>query len=276
MRIAAIVVAYNSANDLPESLGCLTALPLERIVVADNSSVDGSAEVAKRYTPHVLVLPNVGFGAAINAAVATAPDAEAYFLLNPDCSLSGTDFAALVDALVDEPGLGAVAPLMRYPAGGYGVSSGPEPSMAKEWLAALRVDYLVPHWLKSFLARSALLRSRVPMLGYLAVEPTPQTRSVAWVSGFCMLVRREAFRAVGGFDPDFFLYYEDVDICRRMREHGWQVASVGASVADHKESTSTAVVGKRRLYRSGMTVYFSKHGTRRQRLLARALGRLPV
>ncbi|WP_326558385.1 glycosyltransferase family 2 protein [Micromonospora sp. NBC_01796] len=276
MRVAAIVVAYNSARELPESLGCLAALPLARIVVADNSSTDDSAEVAARYTPHVQAMPNAGFGASINVAAGTAPDVDAYFLLNPDCRLSGPDFAALVDALDDDQRLGAVAPQMRYPNGRYGISSGPEPSIAKEWLAALRADHLVPGRLKSFLARSALLRSKVPMLGYLAVGPTPETRPAAWVSGFCMLVRAEAFRDVGGFDPDFFLYFEDVDICRRLRGRGWQVASVGTSVADHKESTSTAAVGKRRLYRSGMNVYFSKHGTWRQRLLARALGRLPI
>jgi GT2 family glycosyltransferase len=233
-------------------------------------------EIARAYTPHVISLPNVGFGAAINAAADSAPDVDAYFLLNPDCHLTEEAFAELVDAFRDDPRLGAVAPLMRYPDGRYGVSSGSEPSMAKEWLAALRVDHLVPTRLKNSLSRSRWLRSRLRMLDYLDVEPTGRTRSVEWVSGFCMLVRAEAFRDVGGFDPRYFLYFEDVDICLRLRERGWQVASVGSSIAEHKESTSTATVGKKRLYRSGMVVYFTHHGTRGQRLLARALRRLPI
>jgi N-acetylglucosaminyl-diphospho-decaprenol L-rhamnosyltransferase len=276
VKVAAIVVAHNSARDLPQSLGCLVALPLCRIVVADNASTDNSREVARRYTPHILSLPNSGFGAAVNAAVPGAPEADAYFLLNPDCQITDRCYATLTEAMRDDPRLGAVAPLMRYPDGRFGIAAGPEPSMAKEWLAALRVDHLVPNGLKSWLTRSPLLRGRLPMLAYLDTRPGQPTRSVAWVSGFCMLVRAEAFHAVGGFDPGFFLYFEDVDICRRLREAGWAVASVGTSVAEHKESTSTAAVGKRRLYRTGMSVYFAKHGTRRQRLSARVLRRLPI
>ncbi len=275
MRVAAIVVAYNSAAELPESLGSLAALRLHRIVVADNSSTDGSADIARRYTQHVMTLPNVGFGAAINAATQSVTDADAYFLLNPDCRISPENFALLTEALAADPGTGLVAPLMRYPDGRYGVSSGSEPSMAKEWLAALRVDDLVPEGVKRRLSRSAFLRRRIRMLDYLAVEPAPEVRPVEWVSGFCMLVRAKAFHQVGGFDERFFLYFEDVDICKRLRVQGWGVSSVGASVADHKESTSTAAVGKNRLYRDGMSVYFSIHGTRVQRTLASALRKFP-
>jgi N-acetylglucosaminyl-diphospho-decaprenol L-rhamnosyltransferase len=276
MRVAAIVVSYNSSRDLPESLGSLSALKLDRIVVIDNSSTDNSIEVAKQYTSYVTLMPNVGFGAAINAAAASVPDVDAYFLFNPDCHITEECFALLTDALRDDSRLGMVAPLMRYPDGSYGISSGSDPSMAKEWLAALQIDHLVPRRLKSYLARSTLMRKRFRMLDYLVVEPTPQTRAVDWVSGFCMLARADAFRDLGGFDPRFFLYFEDIDICKRLRDRGWGVASVGASVAEHKESTSTSTVGKKRLYRSGMVVYFSRHGTRVQQLLALALRKLPV
>lgn len=276
MKVAAVVVSYNSARELPESLGSLHRLNVDTVVVVDNSSTDDSVDVARRYTDHVLTLPNVGFGAAVNAGVENAPGVDAYFLLNPDCQLTADNFERLVDALRGDSSLGAVAPLMRYPDGRYGISSGPEPTLAKEWLAALRVDHLVPRRLKQVLSRSAALRARVPMLQYVAAEPSPETRPAAWVSGFCMLLRADAFQQIGGFDPGFFLYFEDVDICRRLRDAGWQVASVGTSVAEHKESTSTAVVGKRRLYRAGMQVYFSKHGTRGQRVLASALRRLPI
>lgn len=276
MRVAAVVVAYNSAEELPASLGCLAALPLERVVVVDNSSTDDSAAVAGRYTAHVLTRPNAGFGASVNAGVESAPDVDAYLLFNPDCRIGPESYAVLVEALAADPELGAVAPLMRYPDGRYGISAGSDPSMAKEWLAALRIDHLVPRRLRHTLARSAWLRRRIRMLDYLAVEPRPTTSRVDWVSGFCTLVRAAAFRDVGGFDPGYFLYFEDVDLCRRLRAHGWGVASVGAGVADHKESTSTAAVGKRPLYRAGMAVYFSRHGTRTQRLLAHALRKLPV
>lgn len=276
MKIAAIIVSYNSARELPQSLGCLGALPVDHVVVVDNSSTDDSVEVAKSFGYPVISLPNVGFGKAINAAAETLPGADAYFLLNPDCHIDPESFAHLVEALRADPKLGVVAPLMRYPDGRFGISAGPEPSIAKEWLAALKVDHLVPRRLKQYLARATPLRKKFQMLEYLDVEPTGQVRETAWVSGFCMLVRAEAFRSIGGFDPRFFLYFEDVDLCTQLRASGWGVASVGTSVAEHKESTSTGAVGKNPLYQSGMYVYFAKHGTRGQRLLASALRRLPI
>ncbi|MFY1636509.1 glycosyltransferase [Solwaraspora sp. WMMB335] len=276
MKVTAIVVAYNSAADLPESLGSLRELPLERIVVADNSSTDTSAQLAREYTPHVLTRANDGFGAAINDAVAAVPPADAYLLFNPDARIAPDDYARLVAALRADPELGVVAPLMRYPNGRYGVSAGSDPGMTKEWLAALRVDDLVPDSVRRRLAASRFLRSRIPMLAYLDVEPSPQTRRVDWVSGFCMLVRADAFHSIDGFDPTYFLYFEDVDLCVRLRERGWSVASVGTSVAQHRESTSTAAVGKNRLYREGMSTYFARHGSRGQRLLAEALRRSPM
>jgi N-acetylglucosaminyl-diphospho-decaprenol L-rhamnosyltransferase len=276
MRIAAIVVAHNSAADLPRSLGCLSPLGLHRVVVADNASTDDSAEVAGRYTRHVLALLNVGFGAAVNAAADAVPDVDAYLLLNPDCAIGPDSFARLVDALRADGRLAAVGPVMRYPDGRYGISSGPDPSMAKEWLAALRVDRLVPRRLAAAAARSSWLRRRVRLLGYVAAQPASGVHEADWLSGFCLLVRAVAFRDAGGFDPRFFLYFEDVDLCRRLRQRGWSVGTVAASVADHTESTATKVAGKTRLYRTGMSVYFSKHGTRTQRLLARVLRTLPI
>ncbi|SNS72387.1 hypothetical protein/N-acetylglucosaminyl-diphospho-decaprenol L-rhamnosyltransferase [Asanoa hainanensis] len=273
MRVVAVVVAYNSARDLPESLGSLSALPVDRIVVADNASTDDSAAVASAYTPHVLRRANDGFGAGVNAAAASAPDADAYLLFNPDCRIDPADYAALLAAL--DEGFVAVAPRMRYPDGRFGVSSGSAPSMAKEWIAALRLDEVVPAPLKRRLAASALLRRMVPMLAYLDVAPAPGTADVDWVSGFCLLVRADAFHAVGGFDERFFLYFEDVDLCVRLRAAGGRIGAAGRGVADHRESTSTATVGKKRLYRDGMAVYFGLHGGRTQRLAAQALRRFP-
>lgn len=175
-----------------------------------------------------------------------------------------------------DPGIGVVAPQMRYADGEPGISAGPDVSMLKEWLAALRVDHLVPGRVKRALARSRLLRGRIAMLDYLDQGGSAADTDVAWVSGFCMLVRGDAFRAVNGFDPSFFLYFEDVDLCKRLRAAGWRVVSVGNAWAMHRESTSTSAVGKNRLYRSGLVTYCDKYGTAVDRFLARALRRLPL
>ncbi|NES15122.1 MULTISPECIES: glycosyltransferase family 2 protein [Micromonospora] len=276
LKTTAIVVSYNSARDLPMSLGSLRELPIADIVVVDNSSSDDSVQVAARYTPHIIRSANVGFGKAINAAAAEFPDADAYLLLNPDAALEPDSYAELSRALTGDAKIGVVAPQMRYADGEPGISAGPDVSLLKEWLAALRVDHLVPGRVKRALAGSRLLRSRIPMLDYLDQGGPAAAADVAWVSGFCMLVRADAFRDVNGFDPSFFLYFEDVDFCKRLRGAGWRVVSVGTAWAAHRESTSTGAVGKNRLYRSGLVSYTDKYGTAVDRFLARALRRLPL
>ncbi|MDG4808164.1 glycosyltransferase family 2 protein [Micromonospora sp. WMMD1120] len=269
-------MSYNSAVDLPMSLGSLAELPVADVVVVDNGSSDDSVEVARRYTPHVVESSNVGFGKAINAAVRQFPDAEAYLLLNPDAALAPDAYAELARTLRDDARIGVVAPQMRYADGEPGISSGPDVSLAKEWLAALRVDHLVPDRVKQGLANSQLLRSRLSMLDYLDKTGSAAATDVAWVSGFCMLVRGDAFRDIDGFDDSFFLYFEDVDFCKRLRAADWRVVSVGTASATHRESTSTGAVGKNRLYRSGLVTYVDKYGSAMDKFSARALRRLPL
>jgi GT2 family glycosyltransferase len=276
MKTVAIVVAYNSSRDLPMSLGSLCDLPLAASVVVDNSSTDASVEVAARYTSNIIQLPNVGFGKAINAAVGQFPEADRYLLLNPDSSIGPDAFNTLSRALDDDPTVGVAAPRMVYPDGRTGISAGPEMSILKEWLGALRVDHMVPARFKRTLAGSRVLRSRIRMLDYLDDRQSDGVKDVAWVSGFCMLIRAEAFRGIGGFDPSFFLYFEDVDLCRRLRAAHWRVVSVPSASAQHLESTSTRAVGKNALYRAGLVTYCDKHGSRTDRLLARALKGFPL
>lgn len=258
------------------SLGSLRDLPIDEIVVVDNGSSDDSVEVAAQYTRHVIRSSNVGFGKAINAAAEQFPHAESYLLLNPDAALTPDAYAELVRTLRDDAKIGVVAPQMRYADGEAGISAGPDVSLAKEWLAALRVDHMVPGRVKQELAKSQLLRNRLPMLAYLDKTGSAEAADVAWVSGFCMLVRADAFRAINGFDPTFFLYFEDVDFCKRLRAANWRVVSVGTASAMHRESTSTGAVGKNRLYRSGLVTYVDKYGTAMDRFSARALRRLPL
>jgi GT2 family glycosyltransferase len=97
---------------------------------------------------------------------------------------------------------------------------------------------------------------------------------VDWVSGFCMMIRREVFDRISGFDEDYFLYFEDVDICRRTAREGFAVKLVRNVSALHLESTSTGPAGKSRHYYQGLSVYFRKHGSPRTLVLAKVLGML--
>ncbi len=151
-----------------------------------------------------------GFGANHNAAFrgCTTP----YFcILNPDIRLSEDPFPQLLDTLQRSPGMGLVAPLIRNPAGQTEATSRRFPTPA-------------------FILRKALFGPpRIPdyPIGRTLLSPD-------WVGGMFMLVRSEAFRKIGGFDERYFMYYEDVDLCARLRCAGLDIALDPAASAIHE------------------------------------------
>lgn len=282
MTILVVIVTYNSTNVIGSCLDALDRVRNEsahavRSVVVDNASSDGTASLVRERWPWVEVLEsggNVGFGRAVNLGVAHASDNEAVLLLNPDAELEPTDFDALVHHLAVDPLVGAVAPAMVLPGGRRGISGGPRPSVRKEVLASLGVDRLVGPRARAVLAGMA---SRHPglaggLLGHLATMALQAGPiEVDWVCGFCCLVRMEAWRSVDGFDPRYFLYFEDVDLCLRLRRNGWRIDCLTTASCFHDESSSTRSSGKQAFQREGFGMFLKLHGSARERLAARVL-----
>jgi len=205
-----VVVAFKSERYLS---ACLDAIQADRpegsgITVVDNASPDGSAAVALAHPskPRVVRSPqNVGFGAGCNLGVEVT-SAEFAFFVNPDARLRPGVTSRLLEALVAEAAIAAIGPRVIADSGPEGAASaGFEPS----------VRSALGHFL--LLARLPFFRSLFPPL---QLPPNDTTRQVDWVSGAAMAVRVAAFRGVGGFDSSMFLYMEDVDLCRRLREAG--------------------------------------------------------
>lgn len=148
-----------------------------------------------------------GFGANHNAAFARCRT-PFYCVCNPDIRLADDPFPALLAALADE-NVGATGPLVRSPAGGVEDSARRFPSVAS-------------------LARKALREDRRPDY------PVDQgAQRVDWIAGMFMLFRSDSYRAAGGFDEDYFLYYEDVDLCRRLGAAGRTVLYQPAAEVTH-------------------------------------------
>ena len=209
-RIDYVVVAYRSERHLG---ACLDAIEADRpddssVIVVDNASPDGSADVARghRSRPRVIVSPtNLGFGGGCNLAL-EASSAEFIFLVNPDATLTRGATEGLM-ASIRADSLSAVAgPRIEDPAGDFrAASAGFEPSLRSA---------LGHFWL---LARLPLIGRSFPPL---QLPFGSQAQAVDWVSGAAFMVQSDAFREVGGFDPSIFLYMEDVDLCRRLRGIG--------------------------------------------------------
>ncbi|MCU1459188.1 MAG: glycosyltransferase, partial [Actinomycetia bacterium] len=201
-----VIVTYNSADHLR---GCVAALPTgTRVIVIDNASDDGSAEVAEQLGCSVLRNDrNEGFGAAVNRAVREQVRAATVLLLNPDARIDGPNLQRLRDALGGER-VAVAGPRLRDPAGTEQRPWWDFPSPRLAWREAI-----------------GLHRLRPPDFG--------RSADVPFVVGACFLIRTEAWREVGGFDERFWLYGEEADLCQRLHNASWRVRYVAEAHASH-------------------------------------------
>jgi GT2 family glycosyltransferase len=235
--VSVIVVSWNT-KDLLRT--CLTsvrehlALPCE-VIVVDNASRDGSAEMVAEEFPTAQLVRNernLGFGAANNIGMAEAV-APAFLLLNSDARLVDGSIARLVEKLHRDPGVGLVGPRLRFEDGRLQASA--------HRFSSLRLLALEELGLYKLLPRRT---SAEALLG--AYWDHSRERRVDWIVGACMVVRRAAFEKTGGFDPGIFLYGEEVEWCERIRAAGWQVVfSPEAEVVHVGHASADILVGDR-------------------------------
>ena len=214
-RLSVVVVSWNTRDVLADCLASvrrhLAGVTHEAIVV-DNASADGSAEMVATAFPEVRLVrnaENVGFGRACNAGMAAAR-APWVLLLNSDARLVDDSLVALLDRLEARREVAIAGPRLVGPDGLLQPSAHRFGTLGRLVLEELGLYKLLPrrHAAALFLG------------GYWAHG---EERPVDWVTGACMLVRRDAFVRTGGFDPTIFLYGEDEEWCRRIRRAGFAV-----------------------------------------------------
>jgi len=209
MKISVALLTYNSADDVVE---CLSSLAdATDIVIVDNASSDGTVELIRAKFPSVRVIVNernVGFAAAANQAV-RATDADAVFLVNPDCVVRPGSIDALVRCLDAHERAGAVAALVRNLDGSVQPTKRAFPTLWQSFLHAT-VGTVWPN--------NPGTRKYV-----LADASFDTATQVDWVAATAVSLRRTAFDAIGGFDESFFFFVEDVDLCKRLRDAGWEI-----------------------------------------------------
>lgn len=258
-KLAYVVVAYRSREDIA---GCLDSIEIDRagrdwaIVVVDNASPDDSAEVARAHESHPTIVVsdrNVGFGAGCNLGVESV-DALHWLFVNPDARLLPGTTQTLLDAMNRDIRCGVVGPAIVDPAGEYRVAAAGDDFSA----LSLSVHYLG-------LSHLPLVGRHLPA-AYRAERAREDV--VGWVSGAAMLVRGDAFREVGGFDPRIFLYMEDVDLCRRLREAGWRIRYEPAATVYHSMAGSQGVSSVRLWYHAVDAHLTATSGTGRARAAA--------
>ena len=228
--MAVAVVSYETRDLL---LRCLRALAGDveagraAVWVVDNGSRDGSADAAREAAPWATVLEpgeNLGFGRAVNL-VAAQSKGDWLVAANADVAPE-PDALELLLARGAEPGVGAVAPRLVLRDGSTQHSVYPFPTVPFTLLFNL-----------GLLQRSRRLADRACLEGHWDPE---RAREVDWAIGAFLLLRREAFEAVGGFDTEQWLYAEDLDLGWRLREAGWVTRYEPAARVLHEQSAATS------------------------------------
>lgn len=239
------IVSWNVRALLLRALASVVEAGIpSRIVVVDNASSDGSTEAVREAFPEAVVIANEdnpGFAVGNNQALralgvldggpaSSAPPAPPYvLLLNPDAELRPGALEALVAHLEAHPDAGAVGPLLRYPDGSVQSSRRRFPGLAALLTEATPVEW---RWPNHRIARRVRMDD----------VPPDRPHEVGWLNGAAVLLRAEALAAVGGFDEAFFMYSEELDLFRRLRDAGWEAHFTPAAEAIHHEGQSSGQV----------------------------------
>ncbi len=236
--LAAVTVTYSPGETLDRFLDTLakaTTLPV-RVVLADNGSKDGEPERAAAERDEVTFLPtggNLGYGGGLNRGVASLPDDVGWIVLaNPDVEWGEGSLDKLLEAAKRWPRGGAFGPLIRETTGEVYPSARLLPSLGRGLgHAVFGKVWPANPWTREYRQEKTEI-----------VE-----RPAGWLSGSCLLMRREAFDSVDGFDARYFMYFEDVDLGDRIGRAGWLNVYVPEAEVVHIGGHSTAGASARML-----------------------------
>lgn len=229
--LSVVVVSYNSSDFLPACLASLREAPFEprpEVFVVDNASADGSADLVAARFPEVRLLRNggnVGYSRAVNQAWREA-SGDFLLVLNPDIVVRDRALQVLHRHLVDHPEVGLVAPRLLNPDGTLQYSCRRHYTLATYALRRTPLRRLFPD--------HPIVRRHL-----MADWDHAEARDVDWVLGAAMMLRREALGATV-MDERYFIYFEDVDLCVRLRREGWRVVYEPEAVMLHHHRRASA------------------------------------
>lgn len=247
LALTVVVVAADSGPSLHECVARVLASDLSlELILVDNASGDGvpaAVEGAYQHDARLKLIyshRNLGFGPAVNVAVKEA-SGESLLILNPDCLLSANDLPRLLALLAEHPQAGLIGAVV------CDADGQPDP-------ASWRRDPLLRRSLNSMLGRSGETVNVQQHIPHAVFD-------VESISGALMMMRRCKFQRMGGFDEGYFLHCEDLDLCRRVRNNGYQVLLAGDIRVHHGKGGSSRhrpVFVSRHKHR-GMWRWFRQH-----------------
>jgi len=231
MKLSVIILCWNDRKVIEDCLHSIysgTHSTEFEVIVSDNGSTDGSVDFIRGSFPQVHVIENglnLRFAKANNVGI-RASRGEYVLILNPDTIIHEGALDRMIAFADAHPEVGAFGCRVLNADGSYQVSARPFSSFKGEWIVALCLRWLgrVNVWFTSD--------------GYPGWDGTTE-RQVDWVSGCFILVRGNVLKSIGGFDEQFFYYYEDMDLCRRIWQAGKPIVYVPDAKITHLGGQST-------------------------------------
>lgn len=234
-QVSIIIVTYNNTQTIEP---CLASIKNQKkveyqIIVVDNNSADDTVNKIKKYNLDCLVerKTNSGFAKAANDGARVASSSYLLFL-NPDAELKDNAIWELLKTAEEDSQVGLVGGKFLSQKGKPMVSFGHFPSRKTEFFQKTRLAKIFP-------------AGRYIPYTLFSKHLFKRSHRVDWVSGGFCLVRKDVFQEVGGFDENFFLYLEDVDLAKKIKERGYRIVFCSTAEAIHHQHRSSSEISKK-------------------------------
>lgn len=261
--LSLITVNYQSEPHLQKLLNSVENvldLPPTEWIIVDNSP--GELKLVKRLVcppaiqdlKIVECVENRGFGVGCNRGVELARGRWLFFI-NPDCYFGSGTLQPLLKRLENDLTVGVIGLRIEDSGGRIELSGASFPNL----------------WTEAALKAKKWLRIHLPLTRSWIEAPFQHYRKIDWVTGAALLVRRSSFEEIGGFDERFFLYFEEIDLCRRLKKAGYGTVFDPSLTLYHHGGVSMKKAGEitRRHYRQSQLLYYQKHQGSLSRFLLR-------
>lgn len=255
MNLSVIIVTWNSEKFIQNCLDSIFVSGGDlrhEIIVVDNDSSDKTAKIIQEFYPKVNLIANkenLGYAKANNQGIEES-QGEYVLLLNPDTQFLENSMTLMYEFMEENPQVGALGPKLLNP--------------DKTIQPSAREFPTFPTLLWEFSGLSRLFpKSRIFgswRMGYFAFD---QTREIDQPMGSCLMLRRKTLEEVGVFDEDFPMFFNDVDLCYRIKKAGWRIYFYPEAEVFHQKGASTSKVKRRMIWFSHLAFYrfFKKHKT---------------
>jgi len=253
-ELSIVFVNYNDRIHLEKSLASLQKNVQDidyEVIVVDNNSSDGSLAFLRENFPSVRTMgnkENLGYARANNQGIRESKG-EYVLLLNTDTIINPGALNLLLQEMKKDPGIGGIGPALLTDKNNYQVSFGKKVNFISE----LFQKYFLNFYYK------------------LILKNDKKNREVNWLSGACLLTKRNILKEVGLFDENFFLYFEDIDLCLRIKEKGWCLVYFPRAEVLHAGggSTESFRLSSRFHYRKSQLYFYEKHNSKISLILLR-------